>query len=36
MGAQLEQGAFATASEQLQMEFKNAGARLTEMGLAPL
>jgi hypothetical protein len=36
MGAQFEQNAFATANEQLQQEFRNAGARLTEMGMARL
>jgi hypothetical protein len=36
MGAQFEQNAFATANEQLQQQFRNAGARLTEMGVARL
>ncbi|HEY7547147.1 MAG TPA: hypothetical protein VID27_19795 [Blastocatellia bacterium] len=34
MGAQFEQGALSAASEQLQQELRNAGARLTEMGVA--
>lgn len=36
MGAQFEQNAFATVNEQLQQQFRNAGARLTEMGMARL
>jgi hypothetical protein len=34
MGAQFEQSALAAASEHLQQELRNAGARLTEMGIA--
>lgn len=34
MGAQFEQSASAIANEQLQQEFRNAGARLTELGMA--
>jgi hypothetical protein len=36
MGMQFEQNAFATTNEQLQQEFRSAGARLAEMGRARL
>jgi hypothetical protein len=36
MGMQFEQSAFATTNQQLQQEFRNAGARLAEMGRARL